>query len=264
MSPFSKLSRPTLLKLATALETYRLQPPFSTLNFSQPLSPTYQTEIVIELRRLYEEGMRVQHIAYLLRAIAGEREQTQSMRDRAELVWTGTSTSQMRQTSVVVQDLFAKATQQVLITSYAIDSPSKAGQLFAPLAKQMETYPDLEVKLGLNIPRRWGDTKPATELLNKFASNFRSLWCGQRLPEIFYDPRSLSQEFYQRGCLHAKCVVVDEEQVFITSANFTEAAHHRNIEAGVLLSDPELARSLYSQFNLLVTSNYLRPLFSEM
>lgn len=264
MSPFSKLSRPTLLNLAKALETYRLQPPFSTLNFSQPVPPTYQTDIVAELRRLSEEGMSVQHIAYLLRAIAGEREKTQSMRDRAELVWTGTSTSQMRQTSVVVQDLFAKATQKVLITSYAIDSPSKAGQLFAPLAKQMETYPDLEVKLGLNIPRRWGDTTPTAKLLNNFADNFRSFWCGQRLPEIFYDPRSLSQEFHQRGCLHAKCVVVDEEQVFITSANFTEAAHHRNIEAGVLLTDPELAQSLYSQFNLLVTFNHLRPLFSKL
>lgn len=66
MSPFSKLSRPTLLNLATALETYRLQPPFSTLNFSQTVSPTYQTEIVAELKRISEEGMSVQHIAYLL------------------------------------------------------------------------------------------------------------------------------------------------------------------------------------------------------
>jgi phosphatidylserine/phosphatidylglycerophosphate/cardiolipin synthase-like enzyme len=262
MSPFSQLSRPTLLKLATALETQRLQPPFSTLNFSQELPSIYRKEVIAELRRLSEAGMSVQHLAYLLKAICGEREQTQVMRDRAELVWTGTSTSQMRQTRVVVQDLFAKASQQVLITSYAIDSPSKAGQLFAPLAKQMETYPELEVKLGLNIPRRWGDTTPTAELLNNFAGNFRSFWCGQRLPEIFYDPRSLSQEFHQRGCLHAKCVVVDQEQVFITSANFTEAAHHRNIEAGVLLSDPELARSLYSQFQGLVDMKHLLPLIN--
>lgn len=264
MSPFSKLSRPTLLNLATALETYRLQPPFSTLNFSQTVSPTYQTEIVAELKRISEEGMSVQHIAYLLRAIAGEREQTQSMRDRAELVWTGTSETQMRDTRVVVQDLFTRATRRILITSYAIDSARKAQELFDPLAKQMEIYPELEVKLGLNIPRRWGDTTPTAELLNNFAGNFRSFWHGQRLPEIFYDPRSLSQEFHQRGCLHAKCVVVDEEQVFITSANFTEAAHQRNIEAGVLLTDSELARSLHSQFNLLVTSNHLRPLFSKI
>lgn len=260
MSLFSQLSRPTLLKLAIALETRRLQPPFSTFNFSQELPPAYGKQVIAELGRLSKEGMSVQHLAYLLRAIAGEREQTQSMRDRTELVWTGTSETQMRDTRVVVQDLFARATQRILITSYAIDSARKAQELFAPLIKQMEIYPRLEVKLGLNIPRRWGDTAPTAELLNKFAGNFRSFWYGQRLPEIFYDPRSLSQEFYQRGCLHAKCVVVDEEQVFITSANFTEAAHQRNIEAGVLLTDPELARLLYSQFKALVDTKYLLPL----
>ncbi|WP_309744892.1 hypothetical protein [Chamaesiphon sp. OTE_20_metabat_361] len=28
-----------------------------------------------------------------------------------------------------------------------------------------------------------------------------------------------------RACLHAKCVVIDEEYLLVTSANFTEAAH---------------------------------------
>lgn len=260
MSPFSQLSRPTLLKLATALETQRLQPPFSTLNFSQELPSIYRKEVIAELRRLSEEGMSVQHLAYLLKAICGEREQTQAMRDRAELVWTGTSSNQMRDTKVVVQDLFSQATQRILITSYAIDAPAKARELFALLAEQMETYPELEVVIGLNIPRRWRDTTPAAELLNNFAHKFRYFWCGRRFPEIFYDPRSLSQEFHQRGCLHAKCVVVDGEQVFITSANFTEAAHHRNIEAGVLLNDAELARSFHSQFKTLVEINLLLPL----
>ncbi len=260
MSPFSQLSRPTLLKLATALETQRLQPPFSTLNFSQELPSIYRKEVIAELRRLSEAGMSVQHLAYLLKAICGEREQTQAMRDRAELVWTGTSSSQMRDTKVVVQDLFSQATQRILITSYAIDSPAKARELFAPLAEQMETYPELEVVIGLNIPRRWGDSSPSEQLLAKFAQSFRSFWIAKQLPLIFYDPRSLSQEFHQRGCLHAKCVVVDGEQVFITSANFTEAAHHRNIEAGVLLNDAELARSFHHQFKVLVDFKQLLPL----
>jgi phosphatidylserine/phosphatidylglycerophosphate/cardiolipin synthase-like enzyme len=36
--------------------------------------------------------------------------------------------------------------------------------------------------------------------------------------------------------LHAKAVVVDDEAVFITSANFTEAALDRNIELGSFMT----------------------------
>jgi phosphatidylserine/phosphatidylglycerophosphate/cardiolipin synthase-like enzyme len=31
------------------------------------------------------------------------------------------------------------------------------------------------------------------------------------------------------GSLHAKCIAVDNEQVFVSSANFTEAGQDRNI-----------------------------------
>jgi phosphatidylserine/phosphatidylglycerophosphate/cardiolipin synthase-like enzyme len=55
-------------------------------------------------------------------------------------------------------------------------------------------------------------------------------------------------------------VVVDEERAFITSANFTEAAQERNIEAGVLLSIPGIAKSLCSQFENLVSRSILKPL----
>lgn len=261
MSPFSVLSRPTLLRLAAALETHRLQPPFSTISLTLDLPLASRNEIITELRRLSEEGMSDRHIAYLLRAIGQEREQTQSTRDRAELVWTANLNHQMRETKVVVQELLANATQRVLITSYAIDSPAKAKELFAPLAQQMETYPHLEVMLGINIPRRWGDNQTSDgELLANFARFFRSCWQGKRLPQVFYDPRSLSQDFSKRGCLHAKCIVLDGEQVFVTSANFTEAAYHRNIEAGVLLADSELAQSLQAQFDMLVRSKHLLPL----
>jgi len=46
--------------------------------------------------------------------------------------------------------------------------------------------------------------------------------------------------------------VIDDQQLFLTSANFTEAAHHRNIEAGVLMFDPVAARGLRSQIDILV------------
>jgi phosphatidylserine/phosphatidylglycerophosphate/cardiolipin synthase-like enzyme len=39
------------------------------------------------------------------------------------------------------------------------------------------------------------------------------------------------------GVLHAKGVVADDEVVFVTSANLTEAALDRNIEVGLLVRD---------------------------
>ena len=83
---------------------------------------------------------------------------------------------------------------------------------------------------------------------------------GARRPEVFYDPRAL-QPWVQgqaRASLHAKCLVVDEQQVLLTSANFTEAAQVRNIEAGVLLDNPFVAQSLREQFESLAQSGVLQ------
>jgi len=44
---------------------------------------------------------------------------------------------------------------------------------------------------------------------------------------------------------------------FVTSANFTEAAQDRNIEAGVLMRDGRTARSLSGQFESLVAAGKL-------
>jgi len=257
MFPFSELSRPTLLKLASALDTGRLQPPYSSVKFNTSISSQQHSNIVAELQRLHSEGMQARHIAYLLYSIARERERAQSMRDCTELVWTGSSDSLMRDTRSVVRDLFATTTRQLLLSSYAIDRGQKASDLFRPLATQMDVYPELEVAFHINVPRRRGDTTSSQVLLQKFANSFCQLWTGQRLPKLYYDPRSLSNNFQERACLHAKCIVADNERVFITSANFTEAAHLRNTEAGVLLTDRDLARSLSNQFRSLIESRKL-------
>lgn len=54
------------------------------------------------------------------------------------------------------------------------------------------------------------------------------------------------------GVLHAKAVVADDESVFVTSANLTEAALDRNIELGLLVRDRPLALSVTGHFQGLV------------
>ena len=61
----------------------------------------------------------------------------------------------------------------------------------------------------------------------------------------------------ERACLHAKCVVINNRRALITSANFTEAAHARNIEAGPYIKDKMIAKSLTAQFESLVAKKAL-------
>jgi len=57
--------------------------------------------------------------------------------------------------------------------------------------------------------------------------------------------------------LHAKALVVDDEAVFVPSANLTEAALDRNIEVGLLVRDRELALTVASHFRGLIDQGLL-------
>jgi phosphatidylserine/phosphatidylglycerophosphate/cardiolipin synthase-like enzyme len=134
-------------------------------------------------------------------------------------------------------------------------------QLFKALANRMEQIPELRVRIFLNIHHSDSPSSSEKQILSNFLETFRdSDWPGQKLPELFYDPRSLLADPAERASLHAKCVIVDEERAFITSANFTEAAQERNIEAGVLLAIPGIAKALCSQFETLVAGGLLKRL----
>ncbi|MEZ4431632.1 MAG: phospholipase D-like domain-containing protein [bacterium] len=52
--------------------------------------------------------------------------------------------------------------------------------------------------------------------------------------------------------MHAKAVIVDRRKAFVTSANFTEAAQARNIEAGVVVDDTAFAERMARQLDALV------------
>ncbi|GAP96581.1 phospholipase D/transphosphatidylase [Leptolyngbya sp. NIES-2104] len=263
MSAFLKLSRPALVGLAAALETGRLCPPYLLTAIKGYVPNWLCLDVIDELNRMTEIGSSPTHIAYTLNLLASERAASQQVRDRVELVWTGQEVigSESRDTAVVVRELFSTAKRSVLISSYAIDRGEKARALFEGLASRMDSDPSLRVRMFLNVQRPHGSDEPESILLQKFANTFRrDIWTGKRLPEVFYDPRSLTVGVEAKACLHAKCVVVDEERVLVTSANFTEAAHERNIEAGVLLADPIAARAVRSQFENLVSKSILHQI----
>jgi hypothetical protein len=56
-------------------------------------------------------------------------------------------------------------------------------------AARSVTIPDLRARLFLQINPEWKDTRNDSELLRKFAHNFREQWPWHSRPEVFYDPR---------------------------------------------------------------------------
>jgi phosphatidylserine/phosphatidylglycerophosphate/cardiolipin synthase-like enzyme len=124
----------------------------------------------------------------------------------------------------------------------------------------MEITPALHVTLLLNIQRKRGDTTASEQLVRRFADHFwKTDWPGAVRPSVFYDPRALDSE-RPGGVLHAKAVVADDEAVFITSANLTEAALDRNIELGVLIRDRAFGLAVSGYFRSLIEHDLLKPL----
>ncbi|MEY3827775.1 MAG: hypothetical protein RLZZ148_2596 [Cyanobacteriota bacterium] len=144
-----------------------------------------------------------------------------------------------------------------------MDRGEKGENLFRELAIRMDNIPTLNVVLFLNLNRSLNDARAESILIQEFAETFRKIWRGERYPAIFFDPRSLSTKKDSRACLHAKCIVIDDQQLFVTSANFTEAAQERNLELGILLKNSVKAKTLRSQLESLIADNVLRKLVLE-
>ena len=124
----------------------------------------------------------------------------------------------------------------------------------------MAAEPALRVRFCVNLSPVEGGGEAA--VIRAFLVEFqKSHWPGGcPLPAFYYDPRTITPRPALQHRLHAKCVVVDGEQAFISSANFTEAAHERNIEVGVLLHSRSSAMRLVGFFEHLISSGHLVPI----
>jgi phosphatidylserine/phosphatidylglycerophosphate/cardiolipin synthase-like enzyme len=245
-----KLSDADLKELATGLKSKRVSAPYSELQVKRVLSPKIATEVLTCLQQLQSQGFSERNIATTIELLLQDRAIGRRHELLVDLVTSGPETPGItsRDTAVVVRELFAHAERTVLVAGYAV---FQGASVFEALAAQMEKIPGLEVKLYLDIARPDYDTTAAEIIVSRFTQRFRDTqWpAGHRLPQVFYDPRSLAED--KRSSLHAKCVVVDSEEVFISSANFSKAAQQRNIEVGLKIDSIWLAGRLIRHFQLL-------------
>ena len=249
----AQLGENDLRSLAGAIRTGRICPPFTIPSLARIVGPSMAGPVTSALDSMADKGCNVEALALALEMLGDASSVTSPIDDSVHLVMTGPIQSEAhhRDTKVVVTDLFRRADRSVLIAGYAVH---QGKSIFRELAIRMDAIPSLNVRLFLNLTSEPRAVMEAKELESRFVREFsNSHWpTGYRLPEVFYDRRSINSSNNEVTSLHAKCVVIDERQLFISSANFTEAAQNRNIEMGVLMNSQLLATQATNFFTALI------------
>ncbi|MEN9935408.1 MAG: hypothetical protein RLZZ387_1987 [Chloroflexota bacterium] len=254
----------TRTRLIAALEAGYLDLQASAVRLRAALGRLNDADALsLALRELDALGMSPRGAAAALRAVA----RASARQRKPDLVLSGLQVPGIfaRDTRVVYDELLGSAERSVWLSSFVYHNGPK---VFETLAQRMDARPELTVRLLLNIQRRWGDATPGEHLVGAFAHAFWSAaWPGQRRPQVYYDPRSVALDepgggvkAGGRAVLHAKATVVDDEALFITSANLTEAASERNIEMGVMLRDRSMALTVVTYFQRMIDGEHLRLL----
>jgi phosphatidylserine/phosphatidylglycerophosphate/cardiolipin synthase-like enzyme len=243
------------------LQSGRLTPPFEVISLRRYVGSEVTDQVLSDLRELANQGFTPQQIATTLNMLRSYSALNRPVSRSVDLVTTGPGdlVAGNRDTSVVVRNLFASATQSVIVAGYVV---YQGQRVFQSLADRMLELPELKVRLYLDIQRNAKDTSAEDQLIARFAYRFRDTqWPKDRpMPEIFCDKRSLELDG-SRTSLHAKCIVIDQKKTFVSSANFTEAAQLRNIEVGVVIDDMTIARRLTEFFESMARSGSLIRIF---
>lgn len=200
-------------------------------------------------------GASREHALALLEVALAERMHARSA--LLDLVWTGpeTARSSTRSTAIVLREMFERARSSVVIAGFSFDHTE---QIFAPLHAVMREH-GVRARMFVHVAQdglREANEPEQRRLLAKQASR---VWpFGEPWPELFHDARVLGREEWLS--LHAKCVVVDEREAMLTSANFTERAHERNVEMGVHVRDTDFAARVAAHWHSLVLAGLMVPL----
>lgn len=260
------LSYAALGALANAAERGVLVPPYGAMQVGRHVSKAEQAKALQLIESLSAVGLEGRQLAVALRVAEAARKAGEE-RPHATLVWSDLDVQGSRDTGIVCNELFRGAEREVVVSTFSLghknrNDEARGNPVLLPLARRMAEVPHLRVRLFLNLRRLdYMALAPEREVEDAFVGWFRKeIWPWDQVPEVYFDPRSLEASGDESACLHAKCVVVDDARAFVTSANLTEAAQGRNIEAGVLLDDPVFARSLGMQFESLIDRGYVRRL----
>lgn len=189
-------------------------------------------------RALLEEchaAMGASHLASVLRGFAAAANANGT---DLRAVWSGpTFPGDGDHTTAALAHLIDEATEDVFASTYSA-SPNSAylKALWKAVARGVKTTVLVDQKLNGGKTAAWIQEKLV----------------GARF--LGFNPGP------DGGVQHSKVVIVDSRAAFITSANLSEAAHERNLEAGVIIRDPDFASVLRQRFSALLSEGHLYKL----
>jgi hypothetical protein len=162
-------------------------------------------------------------------------------------------------TATVARSLFVEAQTEVLVCSFVV---YPIADFFTPLVEKMRDNPDFKVRFVVDVSH---ERKSATEAMPLVANRFRrrfleTCWSGVAAPELFHDPRPFAEDESLGGVQHSKIVLIDRCAALVTSANFTQAAQSKNIEAGFLTRDRHQVERIADYFDALQQTKHLVPI----
>ena len=247
--------------MSHGLKAGRLKPPYTAFAVAEWAPLGLRESLAAELLSLEDLGFTPVALALTIEALAEAAAARQRATDQIQLVWTSPDEEgpHVRDTSVVVRQLLSEARQSLWISTFNVFN---GREVFAPVEEAWSLRPELEVVLILNVPPDDKNGLYEEAAVDKCAKTFwKYHWPWWRKPLVFYDPRGPEKSPDLPACQHAKCILVDGVTAFITSANFTESAHERNIELGVLLREnPKVAQSIRTKFESLIQNGFLKAL----
>ena len=184
----------------------------------------------------------------VLAAVASQRF-IEARKTKAEICWSGPTDSLQgfRTTSAAYGELISSAKKSVLILTFSIGE-----------VESLRTSLEAIVARGVSVKIILEDFDVASqESRRDKIQHFGPivLGCAQIRVWPISNRRTHKGQIY--GSMHVKCLVIDEEAILITSANWSRAAMQDNMELGVVLRDRELIGPLVAHFDYLQTSGVL-------
>jgi len=240
----SEVSTSSLERIRDALRSANLRAPLARSNLIA-FGVRAQLDALLAVLEGHPQGA----VLSLLDAVLAER--AALARPAPELVWTGPEGGHAaaRDTAVVLRELFESARQRVILGGYSF---LNAKSVLAPLHRVMRDH-GVVAYFFVQIDQLEHAVADADDYGRAALQGFlRDNWpFGAPYPNLYCDRRALVAG-PPWSSLHAKCVAVDGQRAFVSSANFTTRAQDRNIEAGVLLHDATFATQLERQWLSLV------------
>ena len=192
------LDRASLIRLAELLEAGFIAPPFGAIALQHHIAGAYVQAVSACLDGLTQQQMSAAQIALVLRSFAAGRQANRDISELIDVVVSGPdAVATARDTGVVTRQLFNKASQRVLAVGFAVH---QGRSVFQALAERLDADGSLEATLCIEVRRQQSDTSLDSQVVERFAQNFvENEWPGRRLPQVYYDPRSVAPGRRRQG-----------------------------------------------------------------